>query len=267
VPGALASSFAAPSGELAVVSLGAPGRPRVVLVPGVTGSKEDFALMLPLIAEAGFLVQSFDLAGQYESHAAGPRPGEPYSYELFAGDLIAFLEHGGPAHLLGYSFAGIVAEIVAVRRPDLVSSLALLTTPPVFGNVFRGMSWVGPVAPAASPRAAAALMLWGLRSNVNRVPPQRHGFVRSRLEFTDRRSVEEILGLMMSAPDLREGLRSLSMPKAVATGMHDLWPLSRYRSFSEAIGARLLSYETGHSPCETTPRELSADLIELYRSA
>lgn len=40
--GATASRFAAPSGSLAMVSLGDPAHPRVVLVPGVTGSKEDF---------------------------------------------------------------------------------------------------------------------------------------------------------------------------------------------------------------------------------
>ena len=70
--GAVRSRFAAPSGQLAMVSLGDPGNPRVLLVPGVTGSKEDFTLMMPELAAAGYHVQSFDLAGQYESAAAGP---------------------------------------------------------------------------------------------------------------------------------------------------------------------------------------------------
>lgn len=265
VPGSTPSRFPAPSGELAVVSLGEPSRPRVVLVPGVTGSKEDFALMLPLIAGAGYFVQSLDLAGQYESYAAGPQPGEPYGYELFVDDLVAFLENGGPAHLLGYSFAGVVAQLVAVRRPELVRSLALLTTPPSSGNVFRAMSWLGPAAPAASPRTAASLMLWGIVGNLNRVPPGRHAFVRARLDHTSRRSVEEIMGLMMAAPDLREELRELPIPKAVATGAHDLWPLRAYERFASDIDAELLVYQTGHSPCETAPHQLSADLLELYR--
>ena len=98
-PGSVRSRFSAPSGELSVISIGDPGHPRVVLVPGATGSKEDFALILPLLAEAGYLVQSFDLAGQYESHAAGAN--SAYTYELFIGDLVAFLEAGTPAHLWG----------------------------------------------------------------------------------------------------------------------------------------------------------------------
>src|SRR5690606_14204972 len=89
-PGSVVSRFPAPSCDLAVVSLGDPRHPRVVLVPGVTGSKEDFTLMLPVLAEAGYFVQSFDLAGQYESGQAGPPPGRRYDYDLFVEDLVAF---------------------------------------------------------------------------------------------------------------------------------------------------------------------------------
>jgi hypothetical protein len=50
--GAVASTFPAPSGELRMLSLGHPGNARVLLVPGATGSKEDFTLMLPGLAAA-----------------------------------------------------------------------------------------------------------------------------------------------------------------------------------------------------------------------
>lgn len=94
-PGSVASRFAAPSGELAVVSLGDPADPRVVLVPGVSGSKEDFLLVLPVLAASGYYVQSYDLAGNYESADAAPAdPRAHYSYELFVDDLTVFLEAG-----------------------------------------------------------------------------------------------------------------------------------------------------------------------------
>lgn len=263
--GSVPSRFAAPSGELAVVSLGDPAQPRVVLVPGATGSKEDFALMLPILAHAGYFVQSFDLAGQYQSHRAGE--GSAYTYQLFIDDLIAFLEAGGPAHLLGYSFAGTIAQLVAVRRPDLLLSLALLTTPPSSGNVFARMRVLGPIAPIASARRGAALMIWGIVTNRNRVPPRRLEFVRSRFAFTSRRSVEEIVGLMMASPDLRSRVRELSVPKLVAAGSRDLWPLSAHEQFARDIGAEFRVYPTGHSPSETTPHQLSADLLDLYARA
>lgn len=267
VPRSVRGTFAAPSGALATVSMGDPHHPRVVLVPGVTGSKEDFALMLPILAAAGYFVQSYDIAGQYESAQAGPAEGAPFGYDLFVDDLVALLRDGGPAHLLGYSFAGIVAQLVAVRHPELVRSLALLTTPPRAGNVFRGMRVLGPVAPLATPRAAASLMIWGIMTNKNRVPSQRLAFVRARFARTDRRSVDEIIGLMMHAPDVRAEVRELAAPRLVLTGRRDLWPVAAHERFARELGAGFRVYETGHSPCETTPHELCLDLLALYGRA
>lgn len=267
VPGVTSALFTAPSGELAVVSTGDPQHPRVLLVPGVTGSKEDFNLMFPLLAEAGYFVQSLDLAGQYQSHEAGPAAGERYTYDLFVDDLIAILESGAPAHLLGYSFAGIVAQLVSVRRPDLVRSLALLTTPPTAGNVFRTMRWLGPLAPFADARSGASLMLWGITTNKNRVGPKRLEFVRSRFAYTDRSSVDDVVGLMLDAPDMRAAIRDLKMPKLVATGLRDLWPTRAHLRFAREIGAEFSAYDTGHSPCETAPHQLTADLLVHYARA
>src|SRR5690606_17747678 len=71
-PGVMRTEYAVPSGRLAGLVAGEPDAPRVVLVPGITGSKEDFIVMLPLLAAAGMRVETFDMAGQYESHRAGP---------------------------------------------------------------------------------------------------------------------------------------------------------------------------------------------------
>ena len=267
VPGAIASRFEAPSGELAVISVGDPAHPRVVLVPGVSGSKEDFALMLPVISAAGYYVQTLDLAGQFESHEAGPPPGGHYSYDLFVGDLVAFLESGAPAHLLGYSFAGTLAQIVLVQRPELVRSLALLSTPPDVGNGFRHVKWLGPVTRFTPPSTGASLMRWGIVTNKNHVPPKRLQFVRDRFAFTRMDSMSDIIGLMKRTPDLRDALRASPVPKLVAVGAHDLWPLRYHADFADRIGARLAVYDTGHSPCETSPNQLSRDLLALYATA
>lgn len=265
--GSVASRFAAPSGELAVVSLGDPSHPRVVLVPGVSGSKEDFVLMLPALAEAGYFVQAFDLAGQYESGRAGPPPGQPYHYDLFVDDLVAVLEAGAPAHLLGYSFAGTIAQLVLVRRPDLVRSLTLLATPPEPGNSFRGVRGLGPFTFLAGGRVGAALMTWGIRTNRNHVPPRRLEFVRMRFDFTNRRSLQDIIRLMKRTPDVRDAVAASPVPKLVAVGSHDLWPTQLHAAFAERIGARLVVYPSGHSPCETAPRQLARDMVMLFASA
>ncbi|WP_246139956.1 alpha/beta fold hydrolase [Protaetiibacter larvae] len=264
VPGSRASVFTAPSGPLAVVSLGDPANPRVVLVPGATGSKEDFVLMLPLLAEAGYYVQSYDLAGNYQSAPAGPPEGERYEYPLFVDDLVAFLESGAPAHLLGYSFAGIVAQLVTAARPELVRSLTLLTCPPDPGNSYRHVKRIGWLSTYLTPRQGAGLMIWGVRTNKNKVGPSRLAFVRSRFAHTRRECVDDIVRLMKHAPDAAGAVRATGIPTLVATSAHDLWPVERYALLAERLGARLAVYETGHSPCETTPHQLVRDMLALF---
>ena len=268
-PGTVRDVFAAPSGGLARITLGAPTRGRVVLLPGVTGSKEDFVLMLPLLAEAGYQVESVDLAGQYESRDAGPWNLDPprprYDHDLFHRDVVALLESGPtPAHVLGYSFAGLVAQEVLVDRLELFASLTLLSTPPATGQVFRGVKRIGRFSGLTSPRQGAGLLVWGVRNNLNKVPPGRLAFVRDRFDHTRRSSVDDIVGLMMTTPDFVDGVRAADIPKLVAVGEHDLWSSAQHAAYAARIGALLAVYDTGHSPCETAPHQLVRDMLRTF---
>ncbi|MFF2243106.1 alpha/beta fold hydrolase [Arthrobacter sp. NPDC058130] len=267
--GVIRGHFAAPSGTLATIATGDPGNPRVVLVPGATGSKEDFVLMLPELAAAGYFVLSCDIAGQYESARAGPENLVPprcrYDYELFRDDLLAMLDaEEGSAHVVGYSFAATVAQLAFRQRPEKFRSLTLISCPPEPGQCFRGLRFIGWFSGWVNSRAGTALMIWGIRSNVARVAPQRLRFVRSRFAFTRRSSVVDIIGLMKHTPDLRRVLAAASLPKFVAVGEHDLWPLALHRHFAQSIGARIAVYRGGHSPSETSPYQISRDLIALF---
>src|SRR5262245_25975925 len=75
------------------------------------------------------------------------------SVHALADDVIALIRDLdlGPVHLVGHSLGGVIAQCVALRRPELVKSLALLCT-------FVG----GRDLERASPR-----LLWlGLRSRL-----------------------------------------------------------------------------------------------------
>ncbi len=273
--GTIESVFEAPSGHLAMVSLGDPSHPRVLLIPGVTGSKEDFTLMMPMVAAAGFFVQSFDLAGQYQSAGAGPElldpPREHYDYDLFVHDLLAVIEGAAgdrpaPVHVLGYSFAAVVAQLAFFARPELFASLTFLSAPPQPGQSFRGMSRIGRVTGIASDRIGAALMIWGIRRNLNRVSPGRLAFVETRFHYTRRDSVRDVIGLMKHTPDCRPALAASAIPVLVAVGEHDIWPVHLHAEFAGSIGARFAVYPGGHSPCETSPHQLTRDLLALLRS-
>ena len=269
--GTIRDVFAAPSGGLARVRLGAGDAPRVVLVSGVAGSKEDFVRLFPLLADAGCRVESYDLAGHYGSAAAGPEnldpPREHYDYRLFLDDLIAVLDDGPtPAHVLGYSFAGLLAELALVERPDLFASLTLMAAPPATGQVFRGVKHIGPISDMP-PHRAAGLILWGIRYNLNRTPPLRIAFVRERMAVTRRPAVDDVVGLMMAMPDIADDVAAVDIPKLIAVGEQDLWPTAQHAAYAERIGARLAIYETGHAPCETAPHQLARDMLQLFADA
>lgn len=274
--GTEAVRYRVPSGELAGWAAGPVDAPRVVLVPGATGSKEDFGLMIPLLARAGYRVEAIDLAGQADSAAAGPErlnpPRERYDHDLFVEDVISVLEAGGsPAHVLGYSFAGTVVQLAAIRRPELVASLTLLTVPPVSGHVFRKASGYSGMLSFASlivgAKGSAGILAWGIRTNKNHVDEERHGFVMRRLESTRWASVVDIFRLMSRTPDTSAEVRALPIPKLVAFGSHDLWSSRAHRRFAARIGAEIAEYPTGHSPCETAPHQLVRDMVRAMGSA
>lgn len=263
--------FAAPSGGLARVRLGDEDAPRVLLVSGVAGSKEDFVLLFPLFAAAGYRVESYDLAGHYGSVAAGPEnldpPREHYDYRLFLDDFVAILEDGGrPVHVLGYSFAGLLAELALVERPDLFASLTLMAAPPDTGQVFRGVKHIGPISDMP-PRRAAGLILWGIRYNLNRTPPLRIAFVRERMAITRRPAIDDVVALMMAMPDIADEVAGIGIPKLIAVGEQDLWPTEQHAAYAERIGARMVVYPTGHAPCETAPHQLVRDMLALFANA
>lgn len=257
------------SGRLARISSGPASGERVVLVPGVTGSKEDFTRMMPLLASEGYRVEAYDMAGQYESYEAGPERLVPqvrrYALDLFVDDLVAALEDGQtPAHVLGYSFAGTVASAAAVRRPELFSTLTLLSAPPVAGQALRAFKILGSLSGVVPARTVADLMMWAVRNNIHRGPEDRAIFVKARFALTRRSSVRDIFGLMKQTPDLAAALRGTGLPILVATGTGDVWPVEAHRSFAEQMGAALLIVKTGHSPCESAPHQLTAAMLEHF---
>lgn len=267
-PGTVHDRFEAPSGPLARVRLGGADAPRVLLISGVAGSKEDFIRLFPLLADAGYRVESFDLAGHWESADAGPGnlhpPRDHYDYRLFLDDMIAILEDGSaPVHVLGYSFAGLLAELALVERPDLFASLTLMAAPPATGQVFRGVKHIGPISDMP-PHRAAGLILWGIRYNLNRTPPLRIAFVRERMAVTGRAVIDDVVGEMMATPDFADAVAAAGIPKLIAVGEQDLWPTAQHAAYAERIGAELAVYPTGHAPCETAPHQLVRDMLRMF---
>ena len=99
------------------------GDPLVLLHPGGAGvDARAFGPNLDAMA------QHFHVfTPERRAHGRTPDVEGPITYELMAQDTIAFLDTviGQPVHLLGYSDGAVVALLVALSRPDLVSRLVL----------------------------------------------------------------------------------------------------------------------------------------------
>jgi pimeloyl-ACP methyl ester carboxylesterase len=101
----------------------------LVLIHGLGGSGADWPLQLPFFAQH-YRTIAVDLRG----HGQSPKPPGPYRMSLFAADLALLLLRlaAHPAHLIGLSLGGAVAQQLAVDYPELVRSLVLVNTAPRF---------------------------------------------------------------------------------------------------------------------------------------
>ncbi|MEU8171986.1 alpha/beta hydrolase [Microbispora hainanensis] len=94
--------------------------PLVVMVPGMGDSRRAYRFLVPALTAAGYRVATMDLRGHGESSLGW----DSYTRTDTANDIVALIEHlGGPAVVVGHSFAGGAATIVAAQRPDLVGAI------------------------------------------------------------------------------------------------------------------------------------------------
>ena len=101
------------------------GEPVLLLHGGLSDSEMMLDSLEPAIGDR-FRVLAFDRRG----HGRTPDREAAFHYDEMAAETIAAIEKliGGPAHLVGWSDGGIVALLVAIRRPELVRSLVLIGT-------------------------------------------------------------------------------------------------------------------------------------------
>jgi pimeloyl-ACP methyl ester carboxylesterase len=111
---------------------GVAHRRPAVLIPGYTGSKENFLPILEPLAAAGRTVVAADLRGQYQSPHAADRAG--YAATELAADVLAIADAVGRdvtgVHLVGHSTGGLFAREAVLQRGAGILSLTLLGSGP-----------------------------------------------------------------------------------------------------------------------------------------
>jgi pimeloyl-ACP methyl ester carboxylesterase len=141
-----AGSYASTNGLEMYYEIRGTGRPLILLHGGV-GAIEMFGEVLGLLAE-GRQVIAVDL----QAHGRTANIDRPLSFESMADDIAALIEHLGfeKADVLGYSLGGGVALQTAIRHPEVVRKLVVVSTPfkrdGWYPEVLAGMGQMGPEA-------------------------------------------------------------------------------------------------------------------------
>ncbi|MGA8987853.1 alpha/beta fold hydrolase [Aeromicrobium sp.] len=261
-PGVEPVTAVGPDGDIAMLSAKTrgPRRGHILLIPGWTGSKEDFTPVLPLLAHAGFDVDAYDQPGQYES-----APGSDYSLEGYARTALWLVDAaGGSSHVLGHSFGGLVAQRAAVLRPTAIASLGLLCTGPgaLGDTVTRPLQRL-----AAALGKVPLLQLHQLREQGIKRPAQITAFLARRFTSNDAASLKAMTQLLIDAPDIIAEVAAARVPVWVGRGADDdAWPHEIQDAMARRLGTEVLVVPaSGHSPAVENPVRLVEDWLPFLQ--
>src|SRR4051812_31199589 len=267
--------------ELAYETFGDAGRPPVLLVMGI-GSQmiawhEDFCRDLALgrfvirfdnrdVGESQWMEGEVDLA----ACVAGDTSSAVYTLEDMADDAVGLLDALGlaSAHVVGASLGGMIAQTIAIRRPERVRTLTSIMSTTGEPGVANPTQEAGAalLSPPARTREEAIERILEVRKVIGSP-----GFPRDEQDIRDRtgrawdRGVNPAgfarqLAAVYASGDRTEALRSLDVPTLVVHGEDDpLIPASGGRATAAAIpGAELWTLPgMGHD----LPRPLWPEMI------
>lgn len=264
----------------AMPATGVCERQPALLVPGFTGSKEDFLAVLPLLATAGRRVTAIDMRGQYESPAAADA-GE-YSVSALAADVaLIAATRGGPAsgvHLLGHSFGGLVASELVSSQAAVVNSLTLMSSGPgaltgpravVLEHILAGLRGVAPDGLAAEVKRVWDTMMEP-EAVASAVPADVVDFLRARMLASCPVGLRAMAEDLLRWPDRTPALAKLrAAPMLVLYGEDDdAWAPALQEQMAKRLGAeRVCVPGAAHSPAVEAPETIASTLTAFWNEA
>ncbi|WP_338484290.1 alpha/beta hydrolase [Streptomyces sp. SCSIO 75703] len=274
-PGARTYRLCTPRGEFAAVDSpvadGTGPRGTVLMLPGFTGSKEDFTLLHAPLAARGYRTVAVDGRGQYET--PGPEHDEaPYAQAELARDVLAQVTAlAVPVHLLGHSLGGQIARAAALLDPAPFLSLTLMSSGPArisgsqrqrvrllrdaldtltMEEVWKVMQAMGPPEEAEAASRGTA--------DRERLRDRWLGTMPAQLRVTGRQLCEE--------PDRIPELAALPLPFHVLSGERDdTWPVPLLDDMARRLGAhRTVVAGAEHSPNTDRPLPTARALADFW---
>jgi pimeloyl-ACP methyl ester carboxylesterase len=243
---------------------GADARPGVLLVPGYTGSKEDFLHLLPLLARAGRRAVAIDLRGQYES--GGPEDESAYSIDALAADVAGLLPAEEPVHLVGHSFGGLVCRAAVLSGAPARSLTLLGSGPGVLGGGRAALIEV--MRPLLHDGGVEAVWEASAGMNDPNLPGDVQDFLKARLLASPAAALLGMGVALTTAADRTDELAASGTPVLVAYGENDdAWPPDVQHEMANRLDAvDVVFTSAGHSPAVDVPDSVADALLGFFAS-
>lgn len=276
-----------PKVELCYQTFGDPEDDPLLLVMGLGGPMTWWPRDLcVLLAQHGFYVIRYDnrdsgrssrMSGRVRNRQlvrafAGAPTRAPYSVRDLAGDAFGLLDHLGleSAHVAGISMGGMVAQTMAIERPERLRSLVSMMS--TTGR--RAVGWQSPallptlMAPRGPGKEAyirRSLMVWRIIGSPGF--PQDEEELRERAGETWDRGVDQegVMRQMLAVVTQRDRTKQLSSVKVPTLVMHGLADRMVHVSGGRATAAAIPGAELvlvngwGH--------DLPVELFETFAAA
>ncbi|MEZ4766851.1 MAG: alpha/beta fold hydrolase [Caldilineales bacterium] len=241
------------------------GQP-LVFIHGLGGSRADWELQAPATAPF-FRVITPDLRG----HGLSAKPDGPYRISLFAADVAALMRRieARPAHVVGLSLGGAVAQQLALDAPEMVRSLVLVNTAARFMSAGWRKRLMG-------IRRFASTYLGGMQAVADDVsrqlfPRLEQAALRSeavqRLTANDPRAYRDSL-MAIARFNAEDRLPAITCPTLVISGDRDYAvPMASKQRLAEQIpGSRLVVIpQSGHATPADQPEAFNQALLSFLR--
>lgn len=243
--------------------------PDVLLIAGLGDPVEAWQFQLDGLSDR-YRLTGFDNRGAGRS----PLPDGPLSVATMADDAAAVLRalDVPTAHVAGFSGGSVIAQELALRHPELVRSLVLVSTwarpDAYFHSVARSWRWMAQAAPSERDFLEAFLVwIYTPRAHADGTVQQ---IIEEMLAFPHKSATEAIQRTLDAfiAHETAGRLHEIAVPTLVMAGQQDIVTPPRYGQLvaDEIPDAQFVVLdEEAHQPFQEAPDDFNARVDAFWR--